>query len=168
MTDAFGKRVNGKNLFIVCTSNAGAEFIRKSIEKGVKGVDLQKNLINHILENGIFSPELINRFDGVIVYEPLGPEELRGVAKLILEKYCLQLKKKGIILELIPETIDKLSKDGYDPAFGARPMKRIVDLILGDLVGKAILNKEISDGDKIRIYPGSKKDEYSLQKVSDK
>jgi len=161
--DSFGKRTICRNLFVIGTSNAGAEYIRQQVNKGIRKEELQKNLVNFVLENGIFSPELLNRFDGVIVYEPLGSQELLMVANLMLQKYAESLKKKGITLEIVPETVKKLAIDGYDPAFGARPMRRIVDLIFGDLIGRAILKQEVKDGDKIKILPGQNKDEYSIE-----
>lgn len=165
MTDALGKRVGAGNLFIIGTSNAGAEFIRKQVGSGVRGEDLQKSIVNYVLENGIFTPELLNRFDGVIVYEPLEEPELKQVAKLILEKYANGLKNKGIKINITDELVNKLAKDGYDPAFGARPMRRIVDLVISDLIGKEMISGNINDGDTISITPGENKDEYTVNKV---
>lgn len=163
LTDAFGKRIVARNLFVICTSNAGAEYIRQSVSKGMTGPELQKELVNYVLEKGIFTPELINRFDGVIVYQPLGENELRQISKLMLDSYAKQLKNKGIILEVTQELIDKLAVDGYDPAFGARPMRRIVDLIFGDLVGTEMLAGRVKDGSKIQIEPGAQKEQYSVR-----
>lgn len=165
MTDAFGKRVSAGNLFIIGTSNAGAEYIRQLVGKGVRGEELQKNLTNYVLEKGIFSPELLNRFDGVVVYEPLEENELKQVARLILEKYAVGLKNKGIKLTITDELVNKLAKDGYDPAFGARPMRRIVDLVISDAIGKEMISGNIVDSDTIQIVPGDNKDEYKILKV---
>ena len=66
----------------------------------------------------------------------------------------------------MPETVEKLSEDGYDPAFGARPMRRIVNLVLGDLLGKAILKEEIKEGDRIKILPGKGEEEFLIKKES--
>ncbi len=166
MTDAFGKKVSGRNLFIIGTSNAGAEFIRQLVNKGIYGEELQRQAINHILEKEIFSPEFLNRFDGVVVYEPLKKEHLVRIAHLMLSDLSQNLKKKNIFFEATPETAIKLAEDGYDPAFGARPMKRIVNLILGDLIGKGIISEEIKEGDKISITPGNKKEEFFIKKIS--
>jgi ATP-dependent Clp protease ATP-binding subunit ClpC len=165
MTDAFGKKVNGRHLFVIGTSNAGAEHIRQLVQKGVKGSQLQSQVLEHVLQKGIFSPEFINRFDGVVVYEPLGNKELIEIAKLMLSDLSDALKKKGIYLTTDEATAAKLAVDGYDPAFGARPMRRIIDLTFGDLIGKALLSGEIQDGDKVKIVPGEGKMEYKLEKV---
>jgi len=70
------------------------------------------------------------------------------------------LKKKGVYLQVTNEAAVKLAEDGYKPEFGARPMRRIIDLILGDLIGKGILDDKIKEGDKIKIVPGKGKEEY--------
>jgi ATP-dependent Clp protease ATP-binding subunit ClpA len=165
ITDAFGRKINARHLFVIATSNAGAEYVREEVSKGVRGEDLQKKVIDHVLEQGIFSPEFFNRFDGVIVYEPLEEEDLKKIAKLLLDDLAKNLRKKEITLKVTDEAAAKLARDGFDPAFGARPMRRIVDLYLGDLMGKAILSGEISAGDSIKIIPGSKAKEYSWEKV---
>lgn len=165
ITDAFGKKIIGRHLFIIGTSNAGAEFIRQLVSKGVKGEELQKQVVNHVLETEIYSPEFLNRFDGVVVYEPLGTEELVAIAHLMLDDLKENLKKKNIDIEYGDDVIQKLATDGFDPAFGARPMRRIVNIVLGDLVGKAILRGEVNEGDKVEIAAGTQKEQFNLKKV---
>lgn len=165
MTDAFGRQVSGRHLFIIATSNAGAEFIREQVESGVKGEDLQKVVVDHIQKQNIFSPELLNRFDGVVVFEPLTNENLVQVAGLLLKELSANLHKKGIFLEVSEDAARKLAEDGYDPSFGARPMRRIIDLTLGDLLGSAMLRGELKDGDRIQLLPLSGKNEYKVIKA---
>ena len=76
------------------------------------------------------------------------------------------LKNKGIKLEVTDELAVKVAKDGFEPEFGARPMKRIINLVLGDLLGKAILSDELKDGDYVKITPLEGKDQYSWEKVN--
>ena len=166
ITDAFGKRIIGRHLFVIGTSNAGAEFIRQSVQKGVRGEDLQKEVLNYVMEKELFSPEFINRFDGVVVYEPLRKEHLVKIAKLMLNDLSENLKVKGIGFTATEETYEKLATDGYEPAFGARPMKRLVNINLGDLISRAILSGEIKEGDKIELIPGAKKDEFLFKKIT--
>jgi len=165
ITDAFGKKVIGRHLFIIGTSNAGAEYVRKLVGSGVRGEVLQKEVVNFVLEDGIFTPEFLNRFDGVIVYEPLKESDLVKIARLLLAELATNLREQNINLEITDEAAKKLAEDGYDPAFGARPMKRIINLILGDLLGKAILNGEIKESDRIKIVPGEGKEQYSWDKI---
>ncbi len=165
MTDAFGKKIVCRHLFIVGTSNAGAEYIRQQVAKGIRGEELQNGVINYVLEKQIFSPEFLNRFDGVVVYEPLEEEELTKIAKIMLSDLSENLKNKNI--ELIPtdEAAKKLAKDGYEPAFGARAMRRIVNISVGDLIGKAMLDGKLNEGEKFKLVPGVVKEEFSIQKV---
>lgn len=165
MTDAFGKKINGRHLFIIGTSNAGAEHVRKLVKDGVKGDRLQEEVLEYILEKGIFTPEFLNRFDGVVVYEPLGRQELIRISEIMLSDLAEKLKAKGIYLEINRKMVEKLANDGFDPAFGARPMRRIVDLVLGDLIGKALLSGEVKAGDRITILPGLGKEEYSIKRL---
>lgn len=162
ITDAFGRQVSAKHLFFIATSNAGAEYIRELVNKGVNGQDMQKQVFEYIQKERLFSPELLNRFDGVVVYEPLNRDNLVAVAKLMLRDFANNLQKRNIQLDITDQLAEKVASDGYDPAFGARPMRRVIDLILGDLIGKAILSGEINDGDKIEITPGVNKEEYNL------
>jgi len=165
ISDTFDRRVSCRNLFVIATSNAGAEFVRQLVTKGVKGNDLQTAVLDYIQKEGIFSPEFLNRFDGVVVFEPLVNEHLLKVAKVLLDELAVRLKEKGIMLEIDYDLTQKLALDGYQPEFGARPMRRIVDLELGDLVSRAILSGSIKEGDKIKIIPGKAKNEYSWQKI---
>jgi len=165
MTDSFGKKISGRNLFIIGTSNAAAEYIRQLVTKGIEGEELQKAVVNYVLEKEIFSPEFLNRFDGVVVYEPLKKEHLVEIAKLMLLDLSGNLKKKNIHLEFGEDVAQKLAEDGYDPAFGARPMRRIVNINLGDLIGKSLINGEIEEGGKVRLISGQGKGEFLLEKI---
>lgn len=164
ITDAFDKKIIAKHLFVIATSNAGAEYIRQLVGQGISGEDLQKQVINYILEKGIYTPELLNRFDGVIVYEPLKHEHLVKIARILLKEMGENLEKKGIGLKITDQLAEKVAIDGYEPEFGARPMQRVINLILGDLLGKAILSDEIKDGDVIEIISGQGSESYSFKK----
>lgn len=151
ITDAFGKKINCRNLFVVGTSNAGAEFVRQLVQKGVEKGEMQKSVVDHILKEGMFSPEFLNRFDGVVVYEPLTEKHMVEVSRHMLDDLTDTLETKNIHLTYEDSAAEKLAKDGFDPAFGARPMRRIVNLEIGDMLGKAILSDEIKEGDKIQL-----------------
>lgn len=165
ITDAMGRKISGRHLFVIATSNAGAEFIRELVSKGVTGEKLQKQTVEYVLQQRYFSPEFLNRFDGVVVYEPLTHEHLVKISKLILADLGKSLSKKDIELVVRDDTAEKLATEGYDPAFGARPIRRIVDLYIADIIGKAILQDKIAAGDKVSIFPTDKKLEFYLEKV---
>ncbi|OGM31686.1 hypothetical protein A2803_04625 [Candidatus Woesebacteria bacterium RIFCSPHIGHO2_01_FULL_44_21] len=162
ITDAFDKKVSCSNLFVIATSNAGAEYIRELVTKDE--TNLQEKVVDNILKNNIFSPELVNRFDGVVVYEPLTTLHLTKVAQILLSDLARNLEKKNIMLSFSKEAVKKLAEDGYEPEFGARPMRRIIELSIGDLLGKAMLSGEIKSGDNVTILPGSAKGEFLWEK----
>lgn len=150
ITDAFGKKVNAKNTIIIATSNAAAEFIRESIIKGVSSDELKTETLEHIQETGIFSPEFLNRFDAVVVFTPLSKTHVQQVARLMLEDLNLRLKPKEISLAVTDELIAKLAEKGYDPQFGARTMRRIINETVEDQIAQKLLKENIK-GKQITI-----------------
>ncbi|HSX18515.1 MAG TPA: ATP-dependent Clp protease ATP-binding subunit [Candidatus Saccharimonadales bacterium] len=157
LTDASGKKVSFSNIIIIATSNAGAEFIRQQLEDSktrtvlVQGQSLSKKLIDHILQQGLFNPELINRFDGVIVYHPLTQEEITQVTALMLQSLAKKLKDtKNITLEVTKELAQKVAQAGYDPQFGARPIKRLIQDKIEDEIAKMIIDGSIKNGGTIK------------------
>ena len=158
LADAFGKKVNFENLLIIGTSNAGAEFIREKLTSSPDTLDthdtypqLSSDLVDFVLRQGLFSPEFINRFDAVVVYQPLGLEELLQIARLQLEQLNQRLAEKKISLEITDEMVEKIAHLGFDPVFGARPMKRVIADKVEDVIAKRLLAGEIKRGERIKI-----------------
>jgi len=162
ITDAFGKKISCNNIFVIGTSNAGAGYIRELVSKGEKNI--QNKVVDFVLKNNIFSPEFVNRFDGVVVYEPLSKEHLLKIAGILLNELVFNLEKKNIFVSFAKEVLEKLAEDGYEPEFGARPMRRLIEISIGDLLGKALLSGELKPGDSITITPGNGKGEFNWQK----
>lgn len=165
INDASGNKVICHHLFVVATSNAGAKFVRQQVANGVKGEELQKSVIDFIQKEGLFSPEFLNRFDGVVVFEPIEGENLVKIAELMLRDLRENLLKKNINISFGLGLAEKVAKDGFDIEFGARPMRRVVDLVIGDVLGKAIIENKILSGDKIELLPEDGKDNYSWKKI---
>ena len=165
ITDAFGKKIICRHLFVIATSNAGAEYVRQLVMQGASGELLQKEVLDYVQKNRIFSPEFLNRFDGAVVFEPLTTPQLEAVAKLMLEDLRQIILKKNIDIEIAPEVYSKLAGEGYQPEFGARPMRRIVDITLGDIISREILAGTVKPGDKAVLFPGSGPGEYLLKPV---
>ncbi len=151
ITDHLGRKISAKNTIIIATSNAGAEFIRTSVQKGISGEVLQKALLEHVQHEKIFSPEFINRFDATVVFTPLSEGHLREVAKLMLESLNLRLKPKEIAVDITPELIRKLAVLGNDPAYGARAIRRVITDKVEDSVAQKLLSGQVKKGEKIRI-----------------
>lgn len=151
INDELGKKIIGKHLFVVATSNAAAGYIREEVKNGVRGEELQKSVLNFIQEKGLFSPEFLNRFDGVVVFEPLEEESLYLVAELMLEELKDNLLKKNIEISFDNEVVKKIVKDGYNIELGARPMRRVIELDLGDIIGQAVIDNKIKPGDRVAV-----------------
>lgn len=144
-TDGYGKRIDCKNLVIVATSNAGADFLYQQNATHVSS-DSQNLLINHLIEQKLFSPEFLNRFDGVVVYKPLSQQSIVTIAKQMLKTISEDVYKlHKIHLEVSDEYITQLAEKGYDPKFGARNMERLIRSEIEDKVAKMILENHIQD-----------------------
>lgn len=160
ITDAFGNKINCKHLFVIATSNAGSRYIHESLSSS----QLSKDVVEYVQKEGLFSPEFLNRFDGVVVYKPLTKEQLLSVAKIQSKALISDLDKQGIIASFTDSAISKIVELGYQPEFGARPMRRVIDMEVGDLVAKSILNSEINSGDRIEISVNASQ-EFVIKKV---
>lgn len=146
LTDAFGKKTSFSNTIVIATSNAAAQYIRELVEQNTQ--DLPKLLMDYVLDKGLFSPELINRFDATIVYRPLTGEEVVQVAYLMLQSLARDLKEnKNITLEVTPELASLVAKQGYVAAFGARPLRRLIQDKIEDQIAQLMIAKKLTNGD---------------------
>jgi ATP-dependent Clp protease ATP-binding subunit ClpC len=154
-SDMTGKRVNARNLIIIATSNAGSDFIWDLVEKG-EDLSVAKNkLIDHIVEAGIYKPELLNRFDAVVTFTPLADNELAQIAKLMLQKTAKRLSDQGIVLEVTDMLAGYVSKFGANRVFGARPMTRFIQDNIENLIAEKMIAGEIISGSNIKLVGDS-------------
>jgi ATP-dependent Clp protease ATP-binding subunit ClpA len=154
LTDNLGRTVSFRNSIIIGTSNAGAELIRKYVERkaGYAYSFFKKELQEHLLEEGIFRPEFLNRFDAVIVFMPLTRENLIDIALLMLKRLNKRLTQgKGIQFLVTKELAEKVAKLGYHPEFGARPMNRVIQDRIENKIAKQILEGNLRRGDVVEI-----------------
>ncbi|MBM4402494.1 MAG: ATP-dependent Clp protease ATP-binding subunit, partial [Candidatus Cloacimonetes bacterium] len=145
LTDPTGKEANFTNTMIIGTSNV----YQKSGE-GKEGKEGTETRIRRVLER-FFRPELINRFDGIIVFDALTPAQMIEIAKLELAKLTKRLEEKQIEISFSDEVASQLAKEGYDPEFGARPLRRIIMEKIEDPVSKKILSGRIKAGQKLVV-----------------
>ncbi len=148
-SDMNGERVNARNLLIVATSNAGSEMIWQLVKTGSPLNNAEIELVNHLVEKQIFKPELLNRFDGIIIFHPLVDGDLVKVAKLQLERLVKRLKDQGVTLKIDDKLIAKVAASGANQNFGARPMARFIQDHLEEAISKKLLTKEIASGSTI-------------------
>ncbi len=159
LTDAFGKKVSFTNMIIIATSNAGAEFIREQVAAKTsrgpldnQGDPLTKKLVEYVLSKGIFNPELVNRFDAVVVYQPLTQKEVVAVSKLMLNQLATQLKdSKNINLQINDQLAQTVAQKGYNIQFGARPLQRLIQDKIEDGIAKMIIAGEVNVGTTIPV-----------------
>lgn len=153
VNDNLGRKVSFLNTIVIATSNAGYQTILKAIAANKEMGEIKKELLNSIFEKGTFRPEFINRFDGVIVFKSLTKENLMSIAQLNLEKLNNNLKQKKISLIVTEELKNKIVELSYDPVFGAREMKRVIQDKVENALAKALLKDSIPNGSKVQINP---------------
>lgn len=150
-TDARGDKVNARNTIIIATSNAGSDLILRTVTQRRELTTLTQEIINHIISLGTFRPELLNRFDSVVVFEPLSLEEQGQVAGLMLGNLYTRIKERGYELTLSRDLIDLLVEKGYDPQFGARPMQRVLQDLVEEKVAERIISGAVAAGGTIAL-----------------
>lgn len=151
LTDQSGRQVSFKDAIIIATSNAGAQTIREQVAAGQPIDQLQSQLIDELIKNGQFRPELINRFDEVVVFRPLTPDELVQVVSLMLGEINQTLSTQHITVALTQEAAQAVVRAGYDPRLGARPMRRTLQRAVENTVAQKILRGEAKAGDHIQL-----------------
>jgi ATP-dependent Clp protease ATP-binding subunit ClpC len=153
LTDAIGRTVDLTNVILIATSNAGSSFIQTALTQG-KGIEeIKTALLNEELQ-GIFRPEFLNRFDGVIVFRPLTMEDVQQIARLMLIGIAKQLEAKDIALQASDEAVLELATAGFDPVFGARPLRRVMQERVQDLLAHALLQGKITRRDVVILEQG--------------
>ncbi len=145
-TDASGNRVSFQNSIIIATSNAGANLIREGITSGQDTNNLKTELLEFLQKEDIYKPEFLNRFDGTIIFKPLTKAELLKIAQLIFQSSCASLKEKGYMIQIDSSALEKLVEWGYQPEFGARPMRRVFQDKLESMLAKKILEGTVIKG----------------------
>lgn len=153
LTDGLGRKVDFKNTIIIATSNAGYQLIFKGVKENREWTEIKKEIIEYVVFQGIFRPELLNRFDAVVVFKPLSKKDLLQIAELQLKKIQKSLKEKEIefvINEKLKEVIVELS---YNPQFGAREMQRVIQDKVANSIALAILSNKVKRGEKITLDP---------------
>jgi len=151
-TDGRGKRVNLQNMIIIATSNAGSDIIFEKAKK--TGADLQSEhdqIIDAIIQSGIFRPELLNRFDDLILFSPLSKNQLKDIARLQLSRLQERVRQQGYRLEITDPLVDFVVQKGFKPQFGARAMNRVIQDDIEKLIADRLINEEIEKGETIRF-----------------
>jgi ATP-dependent Clp protease ATP-binding subunit ClpA len=151
MRDNDNRVVSFKDAIIIATSNAGADIIRQQISAGVQIKDFEKHLADDLIDKGIFKPEFINRFDGVIIFSPLNQEQLAQVVKVMLSDINNKLQEQGVMVNLTQDAVDLIIAQGYDQRLGARPLRRMMQRTVESAVSDILLSGNIEHGSTINL-----------------
>ena len=150
LTDGQGRTIDFTNSIVIATSNAGSLFIQKEVQAGTDIATIKERLISEHL-NQVMRPELINRFDGVVVFKPLSLIDIENITRLLLRKTAKLLEKKGIGLKVDDKAITILATAGFDPKFGARPLRRLLQDRIDNEIANKILSEQLARRDTVHI-----------------
>jgi ATP-dependent Clp protease ATP-binding subunit ClpB len=146
LTDGQGRTVDFRNTILVLTSNLGSQFLVDPLTSEAE----KKEQVLEVVRSS-FKPEFLNRLDDLVVFAALTKPELERIAKLQIERLAKRLAERRLALDVTPEALAWLAEEGLDPAYGARPLRRLVQTAIGDRLAKEILSGEIKDGDTVRV-----------------
>ena len=160
LTDSKGKTVNFKNTIIIMTSNVGSHYLKSIADLGFKSAegkgkkeghteDYKGKVMGALKES--FRPEFLNRIDDVIVFNPLGVEAMEKIVDIQLAAIEKRLKERRIVLQIDEKAREYLAKQGFDPEFGARPIRRLIQKVILDQLANRIIKGELKDGGKVKI-----------------
>ncbi len=149
LTDGTGKVIDFTNTIIIATSNAGSELIRENLLKNIKGEQMKKSLLDYLQQKAIFRPEFLNRFDAVVAFHPLSQIQIQQVAQLMLDSLSKRMAEKEITLQFDPKAVVKLAQVGFDPVYGARPMRRAIQDKVENALADAMLKGQLPRGSKV-------------------
>ncbi len=151
LTDVDGRAASFKDCIIIVTSNAGSQEIREHISKGEELQTFQGAFIDQLISSNQFKPELLNRFDEIVLFRPLNENELAQVVGLMMQEINKTLSNQKIIIKLTDDAIAKIVVAGYDARLGARPMRRVLEHAVEDPVANQILSGQIKPGDQVTM-----------------
>lgn len=151
LTDSGGRKVSFKDAIIICTSNAGADLIRQKLTDGESLDRAQQEVVDALISDHTFKPELINRFDEIVLFKPLSKDELAQVVTLLVAEVNRTLAAQNVTVSLTPAAASYIVGRGYDPQFGARPMRRMVQRAVENIVADRLLRGEAAAGDAITL-----------------
>lgn len=152
LTTNYGKVLDFTNTIIIATSNAGSDFIKQQVSRGITTAAFEKQLIDQLITEKIFLPEFLNRFDAVVVYSPLDQTEITQVVKLRLGELNAHLvAEKKLNLKISDEVIKELVQRGYDPVFGARALDRVIKSDLETAIAREIITQQPVAGSEIVV-----------------
>jgi ATP-dependent Clp protease ATP-binding subunit ClpB len=163
LTDSQGRTVDFRNTVIIMTSNVGSSFI---LERGTRDWAEVETIVTSELRR-VFKPEFLNRVDDIIIFRPLGVQELDRIIDLQLRRLENLLAERKMTIELVPEARRLVAEEGYDPAFGARPLKRAIQRLIQNQLALAVLEGRFGEGDHVLVGVG-RNGELTFERLGDR
>jgi ATP-dependent Clp protease ATP-binding subunit ClpB len=142
LTDSQGRTVDFRNVILILTSNLGSQFL---IDQDVPFSERKAAVMEVVRQK--FRPEFLNRLDAMVTFDPLDKEELRRITEIHIKQLQERLSERRITLELEAMALTWLVDRGFDPVYGARPLRRLIHTAVGDKLAMALLGGELTDGD---------------------
>jgi ATP-dependent Clp protease ATP-binding subunit ClpB len=164
LTDGKGRTVDFRNTVLVMTSNVGSTAIFELSEKDPERA--RKEAMDALRAS--FRPEFINRIDEIVIFNPLGKEQLARIVGLLLKSVENLLAERQITLEITPAATEVLLREGYDPAYGARPLRRTIQRLIQDPLAMQILEGKVLPGDRVRVDRDGQKEAMRFERVAAK
>ncbi|MFD4717794.1 ATP-dependent chaperone ClpB [Streptomyces sp. NPDC087659] len=146
LTDGQGRTVDFRNTILILTSNLGSQYLVEPLT----GAEEKKQQVLEVVRAS-FKPEFLNRLDDLVVFSALDKTELAHIAELQIARLAKRLTERRLTLDVTPEALEWLADEGNDPAYGARPLRRLIQTAIGDRLAKEILAGEVKDGDTVRV-----------------
>jgi ATP-dependent Clp protease ATP-binding subunit ClpB len=162
LTDGQGRTVDFKNTVIVMTSNLGSAQIQELRSQGREDWEIEATLKTVLRE--FFRPEFLNRIDETILFHPLGKEQIEKIVEVQMRHLKKRLAERRMTLSITPAALKQIADEGYDPAFGARPLKRVIQQRIENPIARKILEGEFADGDGISIDADAKTGQFRFTK----
>jgi len=150
ITDSQGRTVDFKNTIIIMTSNIGSEYLLEGINAFGEITEKTETAVMELLKS-YFRPEFLNRIDEIVLYKPLNKEAIGKIVKLMLKDLQKRLDERRITISLTPKAIETIIDMGYDPAYGARPLKRYLQKYIETMIGKEIIRGNVHEGQALTI-----------------
>ena len=152
ITDSQGRTVDFKNTIIILTSNLGSSVILEGIDADGRISDAAREEVNGLLKRQ-FRPEFLNRLDEIVFYTPLTREQIGKIAELTLEALNRRLAERGVTVRLTDEAKEYVVENGYDPVYGARPLKRFIQRAVETPVARTLVAEDVPEGSTLEVYP---------------
>lgn len=146
LTDGQGRTVDFRNTILILTSNLGSQYLVEPMTSD----EVKKQQVLEVVRAS-FKPEFLNRLDDLVVFSALNKEELERIARLQIDRLAGRLAQRRLTLEVTDAALAWLAEEGNDPAYGARPLRRLIQTAIGDRLAKEILAGEVKDGDTVRV-----------------